>query len=37
MIVKAKCLFCDAEIEGEGDYMVNGGNTPSWKRGRIPK
>lgn len=36
MIVKAKCLFCDAEIEGERDYMVRGGNTPLWKRGRTP-
>ena len=24
MIVKAKCLFCDAKIEGEQDYMLNG-------------
>lgn len=24
MIVKAKCLFCEAVIEGERDYMLNG-------------
>ena len=24
MIVKAKCLFCEAEIEGERNYMLNG-------------
>ena len=36
MIVKAKCLFCDAEIEGERGCMVGGGNSPLWKRGRIP-
>ena len=36
MIVTAKCLFCDAKIEGERDYMVSGKNIPFWKSGRIP-